>query len=285
MTADFFDAPADGFASLPNEPAYLLVPDLLSRLALLEEESVAHASRMREEEAKHLRRQHAVRSEHQGVMLWLLCEQQRILGKAELLRDLALLQTPYASAPETAGESAPDGRAAAPPRSPREALADYAHAAWSGWMAYMFSKAEPNEDGTWTMPAEFVERWQRQMNTLYPDLPEHEKVSDRVEAERILEVLARAEAETAGESAPPPTPEAPASVTNPAGAVKGYRPISQEQLALVNKGKDVAEQVGRYIELLRGTEGLDQRWVSIGATGLQQGFMAAFRGIMQPDSF
>lgn len=68
----------------------------------------------------------------------------------------------------------------------RELLADYAHEAWCGWMKYMFSKAEINKGGTWVMPKWAVERWQRQMNTKYSELPEEEKKSDREEADKIL---------------------------------------------------------------------------------------------------
>jgi len=71
----------------------------------------------------------------------------------------------------------------------REALADYAHAAWSGWMKYQFSKAEIQPDGTWIMPAWAVERWQRQMNTPYTELPEEEKASDRKEADEMLAIV------------------------------------------------------------------------------------------------
>ena len=41
--------------------------------------------------------------------------------------------------------------------SKREILAELAHAQWSGWMEYLFSKGVLNEDGTWTMPAWAVE--------------------------------------------------------------------------------------------------------------------------------
>lgn len=68
----------------------------------------------------------------------------------------------------------------------REKLAALAHEQWSGWMRYMFSKAPVNEDGSWTMPAWAVERWQRQMQTPYSDLSEEEKASDRTEAGRVL---------------------------------------------------------------------------------------------------
>lgn len=72
----------------------------------------------------------------------------------------------------------------------REALAAYSHdSAWSGWMKYQFSKGTLNEDGTWTMPAWAVERWTRQMNTLYVFLNEEEKASDRKEADEMLKSI------------------------------------------------------------------------------------------------
>jgi hypothetical protein len=72
-----------------------------------------------------------------------------------------------------------------------EALADYAHVAWSGWMSYLFSKTTPNPDGSVTIPAELVERWARQIETTYDDLSEPEKDSDRIEAKKIIEVIKR----------------------------------------------------------------------------------------------
>lgn len=79
----------------------------------------------------------------------------------------------------------------------REALAAYAHKAWSGWMRYLFSKCDFTmpvilsalENGSVIIPKEFVERWMRQMNTEYVDLPENEKESDRKEADEILAIL------------------------------------------------------------------------------------------------
>lgn len=69
----------------------------------------------------------------------------------------------------------------------REALAAYSHDnAWSGWMRYMFAVGMKHEDGTWTMPAWAVERWTRQMETLYINLTEDEKASDRREADEML---------------------------------------------------------------------------------------------------
>ena len=79
----------------------------------------------------------------------------------------------------------------------RENLADYAHEAWSGWMKYMFSKCQRYYDvhgtfekgGALIIPPELVERWTRQMNTPYGELPESEKESDRAEADKIMGVI------------------------------------------------------------------------------------------------
>lgn len=67
--------------------------------------------------------------------------------------------------------------------------------------------------------------------------------------------------------------------------IAGYRELSAEEIALMNECKALAEQCGTMIAKLRGTQGLDQRWVSIGATHLQEGWMAVIRGIAQPTTF
>lgn len=71
----------------------------------------------------------------------------------------------------------------------REKLADLSHEQWSGWMRYLFSKCLKNNDGSVTIPAWAVERWTRQMNTPYDQLPESEKESDRVEADKVLALI------------------------------------------------------------------------------------------------
>lgn len=67
--------------------------------------------------------------------------------------------------------------------------------------------------------------------------------------------------------------------------ITGYRQLTQEEVALMNEGKALAEQVGAYIERLRNIDSLDQRWISIGTTDLQKGFMALIRGIARPTTF
>ena len=82
--------------------------------------------------------------------------------------------------------------------------------------------------------------------------------------------------------------------------ITGYRQLSEAEVALMNEGKALAEACGAYIAKLRthpnGTPTgpnvsgllpppLDQHWINIGATQLQQGFMALIRGIAQPSTF
>lgn len=66
--------------------------------------------------------------------------------------------------------------------------------------------------------------------------------------------------------------------------IKGYRDLSQAEIDAMNKGKELAAQVGAWIEELQ-MQGIDQRAVSLGKTNLQQGFMWAIRAIAQPTSF
>ena len=73
----------------------------------------------------------------------------------------------------------------------RESLADLCHEQWSGWMKYMLSKGVLNNDGSWTMPPEFVTRWGMQMTTPYVLLTESEQNSDRTEADKFLALLSK----------------------------------------------------------------------------------------------
>ncbi len=66
--------------------------------------------------------------------------------------------------------------------------------------------------------------------------------------------------------------------------ITGYRDLSAEEIALMNEVKAKAQEVGALVEKLKASPGLDQRWVSIGCTELQQGFMALTRAV-QPTTF
>ncbi|AXO58272.1 MULTISPECIES: Acb2/Tad1 domain-containing protein [Klebsiella] len=74
--------------------------------------------------------------------------------------------------------------------------------------------------------------------------------------------------------------------------IKGYRDLSAEEIALMNEGKDLAQKVGAFIEKLEAAEFAqtsdqtpDKRWLAIGKTDLQKGFMAVIRSIAKPTTF
>ena len=74
----------------------------------------------------------------------------------------------------------------------REKLAEYSHSAWSQWVAYMFDKCIYSVSfggDKLIIPNDLVLRWQRQMDTPYADLPEHEKEIDRAEADKMLAIV------------------------------------------------------------------------------------------------
>lgn len=67
--------------------------------------------------------------------------------------------------------------------------------------------------------------------------------------------------------------------------IKGYRTLSEREIALMNEGKEIASQVGAYIEKLSKEPGIDLRFLSVGKTDLQKGFMSVARSIAKPTTF
>lgn len=67
--------------------------------------------------------------------------------------------------------------------------------------------------------------------------------------------------------------------------IKGYRNLSDEEIELMNECKTLANSVGELVVKLSEIDGIDQRWINIGKTDLQKGFMSVVRGIAQPQSF
>ena len=70
-----------------------------------------------------------------------------------------------------------------------EALASYAHDAWSRWMQYLFAASAESVDGHVTIHRVQAEVWKRQMNMPYAELYEAEKFWGRVEAEKIISIM------------------------------------------------------------------------------------------------
>ena len=80
--------------------------------------------------------------------------------------------------------------------------------------------------------------------------------------------------------------------------IKGYRELDQGEIDLMNEIKAKGVELGELVQKLRdhgidtsappdarAPSPLDQRWVSIGATHLQQGLMALTRSVAKPTAF
>ena len=67
--------------------------------------------------------------------------------------------------------------------------------------------------------------------------------------------------------------------------IKGYRDLSQEEINAMNNIKAYGEDLKGLVEELESITDLDQRWVAIAKTHLQQGIMAAVRSVAKPESF
>ena len=67
--------------------------------------------------------------------------------------------------------------------------------------------------------------------------------------------------------------------------IKGYRDLNQEEIDLMNKCKEKAEEVGSLVEEILQLENSDKRWSNIAKTDLQKGFMSLIRSIAKPETF
>jgi hypothetical protein len=71
-----------------------------------------------------------------------------------------------------------------------ERLAAVEHERWSHWQRYLHNKCVPQgNDGTLLIPANFVKRWQKQIDTPYSELTEEEKESDREQVRKYLPLI------------------------------------------------------------------------------------------------
>jgi len=74
-------------------------------------------------------------------------------------------------------------------------------------------------------------------------------------------------------------------VDNQHQKIKGYRDLSEAEIALMNDAKGRAEGVGALCKMLDDLPGTDKRWLAIAKTDLQKGFMSLVRSIAQPTTF
>lgn len=64
--------------------------------------------------------------------------------------------------------------------------------------------------------------------------------------------------------------------------VPGYRPQSSQNVDIVTRNKHLEEMVLRQLDSLKTLEAVDQRWLAIGRTQLEQAFMAINRSVFKP---
>jgi hypothetical protein len=67
--------------------------------------------------------------------------------------------------------------------------------------------------------------------------------------------------------------------------IKGYRDLSQAEIDLMNKLKDLAIEVGNWVDIVLDDPATDKRWANIAKTDLQKGFMSLIRAVAQPETF
>jgi len=72
-----------------------------------------------------------------------------------------------------------------------EELAAIEHQRWAHWQRYVHEKCSRNPDGSLTIPAELVSRWDRLIGTPYSGLTDEERESDREQVRRYLPIAMR----------------------------------------------------------------------------------------------
>ena len=67
--------------------------------------------------------------------------------------------------------------------------------------------------------------------------------------------------------------------------ITGYRELSQDEINAMNKSKELASQVGDFIDELEKNGYVDKRWLAIAKTDLQKAFMSLTRSVAKPSTF
>lgn len=65
--------------------------------------------------------------------------------------------------------------------------------------------------------------------------------------------------------------------------VAGYRAQPTANVEIVNTNKILEEQVLRMLDRLAGNPDVNKRWLAIGRTDIEKGFMAVNRSVFSPD--
>lgn len=74
-------------------------------------------------------------------------------------------------------------------------------------------------------------------------------------------------------------------VDNQHKKITGYRDLSEEEINLMNRVKQLGSEIEAVINNISEVEDIDGRWLAIGRTDLQKGIMSLVRSIAKPTSF
>lgn len=137
--------------------------------------------------------------------------------------------------------------------------------------------AEKEADGWQYGPVKDPEAKTHPCFVPYDQLPEEQKLKDKL----FLAVVSAFRPVESAEDAP----EGGARTTEEHEGlpVSGYRSQSTKSVEIVNANKAVEERFLRTLDGLADHPGIDQRWLAIGRTHIEEGFMAINRSIFKPD--
>lgn len=79
----------------------------------------------------------------------------------------------------------------------RERLAEYAHDAWSSYMAYFLKRLDQDNDGNLVIPKAYARNLHSLIATSYSELPEDDRQGDREEADKMLVIITTGDTDTA----------------------------------------------------------------------------------------
>jgi hypothetical protein len=74
-------------------------------------------------------------------------------------------------------------------------------------------------------------------------------------------------------------------VKNQHTKIKGYRDLSQDEIDLMNRCKELSEEVGHLCDAVNAEPTTDPRWLIDAQLTLQKGFMSLVRSIAKPTTF
>lgn len=68
--------------------------------------------------------------------------------------------------------------------------------------------------------------------------------------------------------------------------IKSYRELTQEEIDMMNRIKDVETEVAKIVNEMLSDVGsdFDQRWIRVARTDIQKGFMSLVRAVAKPET-